>query len=88
MTQDQIVELGIRAEALLQSKTFSFVVAHLTEQYTNAMLQSAPNEQDKREHLYHLNRALSDVVSQLSSYVTSRDTILAARAQDEQEEEE
>lgn len=80
-----MVELGIRAEALLNSKTFRLVIDHIASLYVSNILTSALEEREKREDQYHMHRALNDVVSQLSGFVITRDTILKGREQQEDE---
>jgi len=87
VTENEIVELGVRAQLLLTSETFRKVVSHLGDQYANLILTSAPNEGDKREDGYHQHRALNDIVTQLNLYVGQKDQILEQRKMAEQEEE-
>lgn len=63
-----MVELGLRAEALLGSDTFKFVVSYLSESYANNILQSNPHDTETRETNYHLHHALSHIVDQLGAY--------------------
>lgn len=85
MTEEQVVELGVRAHTLLTSHTFKFVVDHLHEQYTNAILGSKPEERQTRENFYHLHKALSDIVGQLGAYVQAKDGVVKAQEDKEQE---
>lgn len=67
MTDEDVVELGLRAEALLGSSTFKFVVDYLAESYVNNWLTSNPHDAETREVNYHLHHALNDIVAQLGA---------------------
>jgi hypothetical protein len=82
------VELGLRAEVLLQSNTFKFCVDHLSTQYTNAILTSRPEDRDGREHHYHLHTSLQDLVSQLGVYVAEAHDLMADSEQEGTQEED
>lgn len=75
MTEEQVIELGFRAEALLKSNTFKFVVDQLAIGYSNNILASKPHERQVREENFYLHKALSDVVAQLSAFVAAKDEI-------------
>lgn len=85
MTDDDIVELGLRAEALLGSSTFKFVVDYLSESYANNILQSAPEQNDIREQNYYLHQALQHVVSQLGAYQARAHEIVQQNQQEDAE---
>jgi hypothetical protein len=63
-----MVELGLRAEALLGSDTFKFIVDFLSDSYANNILQSSPTDTEARETNYHLHQALQHIVAQLGAF--------------------
>ena len=77
LTDDQTVELGTRADALLSSATFNYTIGSLVEQYTAEMFTTAPEQQDERERLYYLHHALCDIRNRLQVWVAQKDVILA-----------
>lgn len=87
MNEEQIVELGSRAEALLGSKTFKFVVDYLANSYANNILQSAVPATEAREQNYYLHRALADIVGQLAGFTQAKDEIMSRRSQEEEDSE-
>jgi hypothetical protein len=72
LTDDKAIELGGRAEALLNSQTFNMVINELGSQYVDMIMNSLPNEKMVREDNYHLHRALQDITRTLAGYVAAR----------------
>jgi hypothetical protein len=88
VTDEDRVELGLRAEALLQTNTFKFLIDHLGEQYANAILTSAPAQADVREENYHLHHALQAIVEQLGIYVAAAHKLIQDGQSDEGQQED
>lgn len=70
-----LVELGIQAQYLLTSETFSTAVNTLSEQLTNAILSTSLDETQKRERLYMMHSCLNELVGILKSRVAAKDNI-------------
>lgn len=70
-----LVELGIQAEHLLNNDTFIKAINTLSEQITNTLLSTKPEEQTSRERLYMMHVALNEIVGVLKSRVQAKDNI-------------
>lgn len=84
LTDDErvLVELGIQAQHLLTSDTFSNAVNTLSEQLTNAILSTSLDETQKRERFYMMHSCLNELVAILKSRAQAKDNI-EARMNDE-----
>lgn len=85
MTDEDIVELGLRAEALLGSATFKFVVDHLAEEYANNILGSNAHDTVTRESNYHLHQALQHIVATLNALQARAHAIVEQSQQEDNE---
>lgn len=85
LTEDEIVELGVRSAALLGSSTFQYVVRYLTDSYTSNILETRFDDTKEREKNFHLHHALQDLVNQLSQYAAASERIVEERQADEDE---
>jgi hypothetical protein len=72
MTDQEVVERGIRAEHLLKDETFQLVVDDLVKLLSDMFLTSKPEEQDKRQNVYFAYQGVNDVVSLLNQMVAAR----------------
>ncbi len=88
MDEHKVIELGFRAEALLNSQTFNAIATMLGDGYLNNIAASKPHERQVREDNYHLHRALNDIVSQLAACVAAKNEIAEKLAQKEHEDNE
>lgn len=79
LTDDErvLVELGIQAQHLLTSDTFSNAVNTLSEQLTNAILSTSLDETQKRERFYMMHSCLNELVAILKARVSAKDNIEA-----------
>ena len=59
------IEKGIRAEALLSNPTFAETINSLSDEYSNAIINTSPQEAQKREQLYYAHRGLMDIIAHL-----------------------
>jgi len=75
--EEQMVALGMDAEALLQSEVFTNAVNTLTEQSFQTFVNTDITEVEKRERLYNHYRGIVDVVGTLRQWVAVRDEIYA-----------
>lgn len=69
------MELGIQAQHLLSSETFSNAVNTLSEQLTNAILSTKLDETQKRERFYMMHSCLNELVGILKSRAAAKDQI-------------
>lgn len=78
MSKDaDLIQIGDEADVLLKDKTFNGVVNALVEETFQQFVNSSPEEDKKREHIYNKYRALVNVVHTLQQRVSVRDEIIA-----------
>ena len=75
--EEQLVQAGDDAEALLSAEAFDRVINSLVESTFQAFVNSKSEDGDKRERTFTHYRALVDVVNTLKQQVSVRDEILA-----------
>lgn len=75
--EEQLVQAGDDAEALLSADAFDRVINSLVESTFQAFVNSKPEDGDQRERTFSHYRALVDVVNTLKQQVSVRDEILA-----------
>lgn len=75
-TAAQIVRVGEMASHALNNPIFNMVYNHLHQQYADEFRTSEPHEQKKREHLYHMQSALTDVYQSMASAVADAESVL------------
>jgi len=75
--EEQLVQMGEDAEAVLNSPAFDRVVNKLVESTFQAFVNSKADEEDLRKQTYNHYRALVDVVNTLKQQVAVRDEIRA-----------
>jgi hypothetical protein len=75
--EEQLVQAGDDAEALLSAEAFDRVINSLVESTFQAFVNSKPEDGDQRERTFTHYRALVDVVNTLKQQVSVRDEILA-----------
>ena len=85
MTQEELIQVGEDAEALLKSTAFNNVVNKLVEQQFQSFVNSQPEQSKERSVTYYHYRALVDVVNTLKQQVAVRDEVLAKRDNSEEE---
>ena len=79
MTQDDIVERGIQAEAYLNDTAFMSFFQELQSLYMQNIVNTAPENWKERESLYKQFHAVTDVIGVMQSYVSAKDQIKAAQ---------
>lgn len=72
MTDNEIIERGIRAEHVLKDETFNLVVQDLVKLLSDMFLTSKPDEEQKRSHVYFAYQGLNDLVSLMNQMVAAR----------------
>ena len=79
MTEDDIVERGIRSQELLLNATMAYVVDELIKEINNTFLMSAPEDEGVRQRAYYAYQGVKDIVGLLNQWVAAKDHIIAAR---------
>ena len=85
MTEEELIQLGEDAEALLKSEPFNRVINKLVEQTFQSFVNSQPEQSKERSITYYHYRALVDVVNTLKQQVAVRDEVLTKRDISEEE---
>lgn len=85
MTEEELIQVGEDAEALLKSTAFNNVINKLVEQQFQSFVNSQPEQSKERSVTYYHYRALVDVVNTLKQQVAVRDEVLAKRDNSEEE---
>jgi len=83
--EEQLVMAGDEAEVVLTAPAFTSVVNHIVDVTLAEIMNSKPDEAEKRERLYNHYRAIADVVNTLKQRVEVRDQI---RSQGDTSQEE
>lgn len=85
MDEQELINHGNDAEALMKSEPFNRVVNKLVEQTFQNFVNSTPEQSKERSVYYYHYRALVDVVNTLKQQVSVRDEVLAKRDNSEEE---
>lgn len=83
----KIVEKGIQANALLSNPVFTDTVVELHAILKDAIAETHPHEQKKREMLYYMNAALTDLENLLKAAVAHRTQTEEVAEPDEPEQD-
>lgn len=87
MTEEQIVERGLRAQEVLLNPTVGLVVDDLIRIITDTFLSSKPEDDDARNRAYYAYQGVRDVVGLLNQMVAAKEQVIAAqRAQEDIDE--
>lgn len=86
-TEEQLVNEGMAAEALLKNEAFNSVVNDLVDITFQSFATSSPAENDSREGAYQNYKALVDIVNTLKQRVAIRDDINERASESRSEEE-
>lgn len=86
-TEEQLVNEGMAAEALLKNEAFNSVVNDLVDITFQSFATSSPTETDSREGAYQNYKALVDIVNTLKQRVAIRDDINERASESRSEEE-
>lgn len=87
MTNEQIVERGMRAQEVLTNPTVSLVVDDLIKIITDTFLSSLPEDHEARKRAYYAYQGVKDVVGLLNQMVAAKDQVIAAQRAKEEEDE-
>lgn len=85
--EQDLIQHGNEAEALLGNQMFSKTVNGLIEATFAGFVNTKPDETTQREQAYHHYKALQDIVNTLHQRVAIRDEILASDESDNNGEE-
>lgn len=86
MTNEQIVERGIRAQEVLTNPTVQQVIDDLIRILTDTFLMTQPDEEEKRRQVYYAYVGVKDIIGLLNQLVSAKDQIIEAQqAEDETE---
>ena len=88
MTNEEIIERGIRAQEVLTSPTVQLVVDDLIKIITDGFLSSPPEDEDMRRRSYYAYQGVRDVVGLLNQMVAAKDQVIAATKANEEQEAE
>lgn len=83
MTEDELIERGVRAQAVLQDPMIQQAINDLIEAIKNEILVTKPEETDKRERFYYAYQGVADVIGLLNQMVGVRVQIEQQRNADE-----
>ena len=86
--EEQLINMGNSAEALLNTEVFTQTVNTMVDGSFQAFCNSTPEETAVRERTYNHYRALVDIVSTLQQRVAIKDEIVAKAANDSDNNEE
>lgn len=84
MNQEQFIQRGNLAEALLTQETFQLAANELTQYYIQETFGTDPKEIQKREGYYFQAKGLHDMIGLLNQWVATRDQIIRNQADDEE----
>lgn len=85
--EEQLINLGDQAEALLKQEVFNKTVNQLVEGTFQSFVNSKPEETNVRDKSYAHYRALVDIVNTLQQRVTVRDEINKKNSDNNNKEE-
>lgn len=74
--EEQAVEEGTAAQALLDSPSFIITIDRLRQQCAEAILTSDPHKGAEREASYNLSRGLSAITVELIALAARAETVL------------
>ena len=84
MTEQEQVDRGAKAQALLSSPIFQEVFADIREEQVRSFFESKPAQTEEREHLYRLRLAVDAIEAQLIQYVEIKNNILTEKTFDDE----
>ena len=76
-TEDAMITAGNEAKSLLDNEVFNRTIDGLVQSTFQGFVNSAPENNEEREKIYHHYRALVDIVHTLNQRVAVRDEIIA-----------
>lgn len=86
--EKKLVEKGIRCGALLANPVFTETLSELHAILKDAIVDTSPHEEKKRQMLYYMNAGLTDLENLLMNATLLRTEAEAAVIADETEEQD
>lgn len=75
-TNQQWLDMGIRAQELLSNEIFSMAMKDVIDYHINSFLNSTPGDEKVREAAYFQANAIQQVLGVLQQWVTIKDNIV------------
>lgn len=88
MNEQELIQAGEDAEALLRSQPFNRVVNSMVEQSFQTFVNTKPEDSKARNIAYYHYRGIVDVVNTLKQHVQIREEILAKLNEGDNSQEE
>jgi hypothetical protein len=88
VNEDQIIQFGERAKALLQSDTFVEAISALMNSHLEALLATHDDDADGREKHFRQLRCYEAVLADLKQRAQAADELIAAQQQPVDDDEE
>lgn len=85
MNEDQIIERGVAANALLTDERFLSFVNETSSLILESIGNTIPQDTEGREKLYFQFNGLQDVIGTMRSYVDAAKAILESREKPKEE---
>ena len=79
LTEDEQLNIGARAKALLEDEILTFAFHSIEERLIDEWINSAPDQVETREHLHDLIHALSAVRGWLEEAVSNAEMVNQSR---------
>lgn len=86
LTEEELINRGIRAEALLKDPVIGEAVGDLIKLITDQLLATKPEENKTRERLYYAYQGLNDLIGFLNQMIAIRIEIEKRRNGEELED--
>ena len=80
--EDAMITAGNEAQSLLDNEVFNRTIDGLVQSTFQGFVNSAPENNEEREKIYHHYRALVDIIHTLTQRVAVRDQIIAKNDND------
>ncbi|GAB5503423.1 hypothetical protein [Pyruvatibacter sp.] len=85
LTEEQIVQIGTGAEAILGSDVYQFLMNYLHTEQMAKIIQSKPHETKTRESAYYAAQALQSFNDSLAQFTQQAKAIAEAQAEADEE---
>lgn len=83
MTEDDLISLGLQAEAILRDEGFNALFAAILERNTRAILETNIDQKDLRDTLYLTVHGMKMFVGELKQYSAAKENIRIRREAEE-----
>ena len=85
VSQQDLIDRGVRAEELLKNDTFSAAVKDVVDMNINVWLNSKDDDAKLREAAYYAAQGINNVIGVLNQYVAIKEQIVAELNQQTEE---